>query len=160
MGIRCIVVVVLVALVVVPTALADYGMVVRKTHVRPGEQMTIWGNGCPRLGFRLGMRVYLVAYSQVSRTRIYMRHPPDRPPFHFLGRFRCTHVNRPQPLPGGGHWTGTLRFRVPCVSPGRYQLFLYCAQCRKGPGGNLIANNYYLDGKRRYGLVALTVARR
>jgi hypothetical protein len=38
----------------------------------------------------------------VSRTTIYMRHAPDGPPIHFLGRFRCTHVNRPQPLPGGG----------------------------------------------------------
>jgi hypothetical protein len=105
----------------------------------------------------------------VSRTTIYMRHAPDGPPIHFLGRFRCTHVNRPQPLPGGGYWTGRLRFRVPCVSPGRYQpcvspgryqLFLYCLPCRKGPGGNLIANNYHLDGKRRYGLEALTIARR
>jgi hypothetical protein len=56
MGIRCIVVVVLVALVVVPTALADYGMVVRKTHVRPGELMTIWGSGCRHPRFRLGGR--------------------------------------------------------------------------------------------------------
>jgi hypothetical protein len=110
MGIRCIVLVVLVALVVVPTALADYGMVVRKTHVRPGELMTIWGGGCRHPRFRLGMQIYLVAYSHVSRTIISMRHPPDRPPFHFLGRFRCTHVNRPQPLLGGGYWTGTLRF--------------------------------------------------
>jgi hypothetical protein len=156
----CAVVLVFVALVVVPAALADYGMVVRKTHVRPGELMTIWGNGCRHPRFRLGMRVYLVAYSRVSRTTIYMRYPPDGPPFHFLGRFWCTHVTRPQPLPGGGYWTGTLRFRLPRVSPGRYQLFLYCLPCRKGPGGNLIANNYYLDGKRRYGLHSLRVGYR
>jgi hypothetical protein len=130
MRVRC--VVALAAVVLAPAALADYGMVVRKTQVRPGELMTIWGNGCRHPRFRLGMRVYLVAYSQVSRTTIYMRHPPDGPPFHFLGRFRCTHVNRPQPLPGGGYWTGTLRFRVPCVSRGRYQLFLTACRAARG----------------------------
>jgi hypothetical protein len=95
MGIRYVGVVVLVALVVVPAALADYAMVVRKTHVRQGELMTIWGNGCPRHGFRLGMRVYLVAVRHQSGT-VYKRRPPSGPPYHFLGRFRCTHVTRPR----------------------------------------------------------------
>ena len=159
MEIRCVGIMVLVALVLVPAALADYGMVVRKTHVRPGELMTIWGNGCRHPRFRLGMRVYLVGVRQQSGT-VYKRRPPSGPPYHFVGRFRCTHVTRPQPLPDGGFWTATLRIRVPCVSPGRYQFVMYCAPCRKGPGGNLVMNNYYVAGKRRYGLDALPVARR
>ena len=41
MAVRCVVAVALVALVLPPAALADYGMTVRKTHVQPGERMTV-----------------------------------------------------------------------------------------------------------------------
>jgi hypothetical protein len=160
MVVRRVVAVACVTLVAAPVALADYGMTVRKTHVRPGDRMTIWGSGCrhsPR--FHLGMRIYLVAVRHVSRNTIYKRRPPG-PPFHFLGRFRCTHTAAPQPWGDGGYWTATLTFRVPCVSPGRYRLFLYCLPCRKGAGGNLIANNTYFDGQRRRGPDTLVVTRR
>jgi hypothetical protein len=53
-GVRQVVAVACVTLVAAP-ALADYGMTVRKTQVRPGDRMTIWGSGCrhsPR--FHLG----------------------------------------------------------------------------------------------------------
>lgn len=160
MTVRRGVAVALVALVVPPAALADYGMTVRKTHVQPGERMTIWGNGC-RGGkrFHLGMRVYLVAERHQWAT-VYKPRPPDGPPYHFLGRFRCTHTHPPQPWGDGGYWTGTVTFRVPRVRPGRYQLVLYCAPCHKGPGGELVLTNTYFDGKRRQGLDALVVTRR
>jgi hypothetical protein len=150
-----------VALVVSPAALADYAMTVRKTHVKPHERMTIWGNGC-RGGthFHLGMRVYLVASRHQPAYTVFKPRPPDGPPYHFLGRFRCTHTGAPQPWGDGGHWTGTVMFRVPRVTPGPYQLVLYCPPCHKGPGGNLVANNWYFDGQRRHQLNALVVIRR
>lgn len=150
----------LVALVVPTAAFGDYGMTVRKKQVRPGEQMTLWGNGCfhsPR--FHLGMRVYMVAARHLTTNTVFKLRPPG-PPWHFLGRFRCTHTRTPQPWGDGGYWTATLRFRVPRVSPDRYQLHIYCPPCRKGPGANLVANNYYFDGKRRHGLGALVVVHR
>ena len=160
MAVRRFVAVALVALVLPPAALADYGMTVRKTHVQPGERMTVWGNGClGGTGVRLGMRVYLVAERHQWAT-VYKPRPPAGPPYHFLGRFRCSHTDRPQPWGDGGHWTATMTFRVPRVTPGRYQLVFYCAPCQKGPGGKLVKNNTYSDGKRRYGLDALVVARR
>jgi hypothetical protein len=141
-------------------ALADYAMTVRKTHVQPGERVTIWGNACrhsPR--FHLGMRVYLVAARHLPARIVFRRRPPDEPPFYFLGRFRCTHTADPQPWGDGGYWTATVTFHVPSVSPGRYQLVLYCPPCRKGPGGNLVENNWYFDGRRRHALEALVVTR-
>jgi hypothetical protein len=110
MVVRRVVAVACVTLVAAPVALADYGMTVRETHVRPGDRMTIWGSGCrhsPR--FHLGMRIYLVAVRHVSRNTIYKRRPPG-PPFRFLGRFRCTHTAAPQPWGDGGYWTATLTF--------------------------------------------------
>lgn len=150
----------LVALVVSPVALADYGMTVRKTQVQPHERMTIWGNGC-RGGtrFHLGMRVYLVAARYQPPFAVFKPRPPGGPPYHFLGRFRCTHTDAPQPWGDGGYWTGTVTFRVPRVSPDRYRLVLYCPPCHKGPGGNLVANNWYFDGHRRHQLKALVVIR-
>jgi hypothetical protein len=159
--VRRAVVVGLVALVVPPAALADYAMTVRKTRVEPGERMTIWGNGC-RGGtrFHLGMRVYLVAARHQAQYTIFKPRPPDGPPYHFLGRFWCTHTDAPQPWGDGGYWTGTVTFRVPRLVPGRYQLVLYCPPCHKGPGGNLVASNWYFDGKRRHWLHALVISRR
>jgi hypothetical protein len=161
-AIRCAVFVVLLALIVAPAALADYALTVRRTQAHPGERMTIWGNGC-RGGtrFHLGMRVYLVAARYQSRyADVVKPRPPDGPPYHFLGRFRCTHTHTPQPWGDGGYWTGTVSFRVPGVALGRYQLVLYCDPCHKGPGGTLVLNNWYFDGKRRQTLRALTVTRR
>ena len=131
----------LAALVVSPVALADYAITVRKTLVQPHEWMTIWGNGCrhsPRL--HLGMRVYLVSARYQGPYAVFKPRPPNRPPYHFLGRFRCTHTDVPQPWGDGGYWTGTLTFRVPSVPPGRFHLVIYCPPCHKGPGGNLVAN--------------------
>ena len=152
-------VVALLALVVPPAALADSGMTVRKIQVRPGERMTAWGNGCfDSTGF-YGMRVYLVAERRQWAT-VYSPRPPSGPPYHFLGRFRCTHTDRPQPFGDGGYWTATVTFRVPSVAPGRYELVFYCAMCHPGPGGKLVMNNTYFDGKRRHNLDALIVTRR
>jgi hypothetical protein len=160
MAVRSAAVVVVAALVVVPPALADYAMTVRKTHVQQGERMTIWGNGCHHsTRSSLGMPVYLVP-ERHQRTTVYKPRPPSGPPYRFLGRFRCTHTHLPQPWGDGGYWTSTVKFRLPRVTPGRYQLVLYCASCHKGLGGNLVLNNWYFDGKRRYGLDALMVARR
>lgn len=160
MMLRRVVAVALLALVVPSVALADFGMMVRKTQVRPGERMTAWGNGCfHSTRFHLGMRVYLVAERDQWAT-VYSPRPPAAPPYHFLGRFRCTHTDRPQPLPEGGYWTATLSFRVPAVTPGRYELVFYCAVCQRGPGGKLVQNNTYFDGKRRSTLDALIVTRR
>jgi hypothetical protein len=149
----------LVALVLPPAALADYGIAVRKTQVQPGERMTIWGNGCrDSTRFHLGMRVYLVATRHQWATVVKPR-PPVEPPYHFLGRFRCTHTDSPQPFGDGGYWTASLTFRVPDVTPGRYQLVIYCPPCHQGPGGKLVINNRYIDGKRRPTLSALVVTR-
>lgn len=160
MAVTRVVAVALVALVAAPAALADYGTTVRKTRVQPGERMTVWGNGCGSSKlFHLGMRIYLVA-ERYQWATIYKPRPPSGLPYHFLGRFRCTHTDRPQPWGQGRYWTATLTFRVPTVSPGRYQLVFYCAPCHKGPGGTLVKNNTYFDGERRQGLDALVVTRR
>jgi hypothetical protein len=146
-------------LVAPSVALADYGLTVRKTQVQPGERMTIWGNTCfhnPR--FHLGMRIYLVAARHLPATIAYRRRPPVGPPYHFLGRLRCTHTARPQPWGDGGYWTGTLAVRVPSVPRGRYRLVFYCAPCHKGPGGNVVDTTFYFDGRRRQGLDALVVS--
>jgi hypothetical protein len=159
MGLRRVCAVALLAVVVPPAALADSGMTVRKTQVRPGERMTAWGNLCFDGTGLYGMRVYLVAERHQWAT-VYSPRAPSAPPYHFLGRFRCTHTDRPQPFGDGGHWTGTLTFRVPPVTPGRYELVFYCAVCHRGPGGKLVINNRYFEGKRRNSLDALIVTRR
>jgi hypothetical protein len=123
--------------------------------------MTIWSNACrhsPR--FHLGMRVYLVADRHQPAATVFRPRPPDGRPYHFLGRFRCTHTDTPQAWGDGGYWTATLTFVVPNVSRGRYQLVVYCPPCHKGRGGNLVANNWYFDGRRRHQLQALVVNRR
>lgn len=159
MALRRVVAVGLLALVVPSAGLADSGMTVRKTHVHPGERMTAWGNGCfDNPGSRLGMRVYLLPERDQWAT-VYSPRPPSGPPYYFVGRQRCTHTERPQPWPDGGYWTATLTFRVPSVTPGRYELVFYCAVCHRGPGGKLVQNNTYFDGKRRSGLDALIVTR-
>jgi hypothetical protein len=159
MQLKRVVGVALLALVVPPAALADSGMTVRKTQARPGELMTAWGNGCfDGTGFH-GMRVYLVAERHQWAT-VYSPRPPSGPPYHFLGRFRCTHTDRPQPFGDGGYWTATVTFHVPSVTPGRYELVFYCAVCHRGSGGKLVKNNTYFDGKRRSTLDALIVTRR
>lgn len=117
MALKRVAVVALLALVVAPAAFADYGMTVRKTHVQPGERMTAWGNGCFHdRGFHLGMRVYLVAERHQWATD-YKPRPPSGPPYYYLGRFRCTHTDRPQAWVDGGYWTATVSFRVPAVLP-------------------------------------------
>ncbi len=47
----------------------------------------------------------------------------------------------------------------PAFSAGRYQLLIYCEVCHRGPGGNLVANNWYFDGKRRTELNAFNITR-
>jgi hypothetical protein len=69
----------------------------------------------------------------------------------------CT--NTFHPWGDGGFWNATLRFRVPQVRPGRYQLVIYCHVCQRGVGGNLVANNWYFDGSRRQALDAVEITR-
>jgi hypothetical protein len=56
-----------------------------------------------------------------------VKRAPSHAPYTLLGRIRYR--------PSG---TGTLRFQVPKLRPGRYRFVLYCAPCYRGPGGSLI----------------------
>jgi hypothetical protein len=102
------------------------------------------------------MPIYLVpSATQVSAIVFAPRQPGS--PYRLLGQMRCT--NTDHPWGDGAFWTATLRFRVPQVRPGRYQLIIYCDVCHRGPGANLVANNWYFDGKRRTELNAFNITR-
>jgi hypothetical protein len=150
--------VVAVATLALPSlALADYGLTLRQRSAQPGEIVTVWGNACGSGRTpRLGMPIYLAPSTAQIAATVFVPHPPG-PPYRLLGRMRCTdtfHAWR-----DGGFWNGTLRFRVPEVRPGRYQLVIYCQVCQRGAGGNLVANNWYFDGSRRQALNAVEITR-
>ena len=141
-------------------ARSDIGLIVRKAVVRPGETMTVWG-GC-------GYPVYLVPEAHLRRLGTYhaltmsvpVAGPPRRPPFLRLGVPICTgRVHFVGDFPDGdwSSWSAYFRFRVPKLRPGRYQLAVYCAPCRRGRGGTLGVANYLWRGSKRIGLTALTV---
>ncbi|MDQ3823117.1 MAG: hypothetical protein M3321_07745 [Actinomycetota bacterium] len=143
-------------------ATSDVGLIVRRAVVRQGETMTVWG-ACT-------YPVYLVREAHVRRLGFYRRYalsvyvpaPPRRPPFRRLGLPTCTgRTHLVGDFPGGdwSSWTAFLRFRVPRVRPGRYQLAVYCAPCRRGRGGSLIVQNHLWRGSKRIGPTALTIRR-
>jgi len=111
------------------------------------------------------MPVYLVPESYARRIgfldiAIPVANAPNRPPFRLLGRERCTNkVHYIGDYPNGdwSAWIGYLRFRVPHVPPGRYQLVVYCASCWRGPRGSLVVNNWLWHGSKRVGPTALTI---
>ena len=135
------------ALTVAPSAAADYGMLLRKARVHPGEWVTVWSNGCLDAPTR-GMRVYLVPARAMGFDTVRTSHPPASGAYRYLGRFWCIHIHDPQPLPGGGRWTAIFRFRIPKVGPGWFKVAMYCPPCR-----SLIAATEYWDGKRMHVLV-------
>ena len=134
-------------LALAPSAAADYGMLLRKARVHPGEWVTVWSNGCLGTPPR-GMRVYLVPAPAMRFDTVRMSHPPRTAAYRFLGRLRCIHSHDPQPLPGGGRWTAIFRFRIPQVGPGWFKVAMYCPPC-----GSVIAATEYWDGKRMHALV-------
>jgi len=143
------------ALTLAPSAAADYGMLLRKARVHPGDLVTVWSNGCLDAPTR-GMRVYLVPAAAMGFDTVHASRPPVSRAYRYLGRFRCIHVHDPQPLPGGGHWTATFRFRMPKVGPGWFKVAMYCPPCQ-----SVIAATQYWDGKRMHALVwGLLVVRR
>jgi hypothetical protein len=54
-------------------------------------------------------------------------------------------------------WSGSLRFRVPHVPPGRYQLVVYCDPCHRGRGGTLVVNNWLWRRSERIRGTALRI---
>jgi hypothetical protein len=149
---------VLLGLLVPGSAAGDEGLILRRATARPGEIMTVWGS-CGR------KPIYLVSESYARRSLlIYFSRlaprPPSGPPFRFLGRTVCTrqdHYVGDFPDGDWSSWSGYLGFHVPPVRPGRYQLVVYCAPCRHGPGGSLVMNNWLWRGSRRVGPTGLTI---
>ena len=138
-------------LVCAAPAAADVGLLVRTATAVPGERLTVYGP-CGR------MPVYLVRGSS-PRGTTFLARPPGSP-YRFLGRMRCTgRVHFVGDFPDGdwSSWTGFLRFRVPDVRPGRYRLLIFCAPCRRGPGGSLIDSTHLWRGNTRIGVVGLRV---
>jgi hypothetical protein len=148
---------VLLALVLPASAVGDDGLILRQAVVRPGEVVRVWG-AC-------GRPIYLISESFAKRSFLYYfsqpaARPPGKRPFRLLGRTVCTwrdHYVGDFPNGDWSSWSGYLRFRVPGVRPGRYQLVVYCAPCRHGPGGSLIINNWLWKGSRRIGPSGLAI---
>jgi hypothetical protein len=141
----------LIALSLSSVAAADVGLILRRATAHPGAAMTVWG-GCYE-------PIYLVPES-FARVTLPEAHPPTRQPYRLLGRTSCTrrmHYVGSYPAGDWASWSGLLRFRVPRVLPGRYQLVVYCASCRRGPGGTLVVNNWLWRGSKRIGPTGLTV---
>jgi hypothetical protein len=140
---------------VLPTlSWADDGLILRRSVVRHGDSLTVYG-GCHR-------PIYLVRESLQRHHTRFVRRPPRGRPYIAVGRTGCTgkhHYVGDFPHGDWSSWSGYLRFRIPRVRPGRYSLVVYCAPCRRGPGGSLIVNNYLWRGDRRVGATALTIKR-
>jgi hypothetical protein len=149
----------LLALALASVAAADVGLIVRRASAPPGTLMTVWG-GCR-------LPVYLVPQSIARRWGLSwfalpVARPPTGRPFRLLGRTSCTgrmHYVGDYPDGDWSSWSGRLRFRVPRVRPGRYELVVYCASCRRGSGGTLVVNNWLWRGSKRVGPAALTISR-
>jgi hypothetical protein len=146
----------LLALFATADAFADVGLILRQASAHPGETMTVWG-GC-------GEPVYLVSDSFARRRLLVISppvpRPPHAPPFRLLGRTVCTgryHYVGDFPDGDWSSWTGYLRFRVPHVRPGLYQLVVFCDTCRRGRAGSLIVSSWLWRGHRRIGATGLRV---
>ena len=147
--------VVAVSLAIPAITLADYGLTLRHQTVQSRETVTVFGNACSSSrASSVGMPIYLVPSAVQNSATLFAPRPPASP-YRRLGRMRCT--STPHPWGDGGFWDATLRFRVPAVRPGRYQLVIYCDVCHHGRGGNLIVNDWYFNGRRRTALDALTI---
>ena len=120
----------LVALIIVPSARADVGIVLSKLVVHRCGWIRGTGDGS-------GLPVYLVpkrfAPKREGSTEPRSARPP-RPPFILLGRLHRT---------GNVYATQRFRFRVPRVRPGLYRVFLYCRAC----GGSLIVSGNTFKGQ-------------
>jgi hypothetical protein len=142
----------------VSLAAADVGLILRKAVMSVGDPMTVWGS-CYR------MPVYLVKNAYAKRARIYedtpaVARPPTSRAFRLLGRMVCAgrmHYVGHYPDGDWSSWNGYLRFRVPRVAPGAYQLVVFCDPCQRGRGGTLIINNWLWRGSRRVGATALSI---
>jgi hypothetical protein len=146
----------LIALTFADVAAADVGLILRRASAQPGTVMTVWG-GCYQA-------IYLVPESFARRRNLYFSLPVARPPttrpFRLLGHTACSgrmHYVGNYPNGDWSSWSGRLRFRVPHVRPGRYQLVVYCDSCRRGPGGTLVVNNWLWRRSRRVGATGLTI---
>jgi hypothetical protein len=147
------------ALALPPPSRADVGLILRRNVARVGDVVTVWG-ACR-------YPVYLIGLSAAKRLGLGLqygsRFAPRRPaalPFRPLGRPRCTartHYVGDFPSGDWSSWSGYVRFQVPRVPPGRYHLVVYCAACRRGPGGSLIVDNYLWRDGKRIGATLLTI---
>jgi hypothetical protein len=150
----------LTALTLASVAAADVGLILRRASAQPGTVMTVWG-GCHQ-------PIYLVLEAFARRRGFHffalpVDGPPTTRPFRFLGRTSCAgrmHYVGNYPRGDWASWSGLLRFRVPRIRPGRYDLVVYCASCRRGPGGTLVVNNWLWRGSKRIGPTGLTVLQR
>jgi hypothetical protein len=132
-------------------------LTLRQRTAQPRDAITVWGNACGSgRETPIGMPIYLAPSAVQVAATVFAPRPPG-PPYRLLGRMRCT--NTFHAWGDGGFWNATLRFRVPQVQPGRYQLVIYCQVCHHGTGANLVANNWYFDGKRRTTLSAFSITR-
>ena len=120
----------LVALVLVPPANADVGIVLTTLVVHRCGWIRGVGDGS-------GLPVYLVP-NRFAPRREGPAEPrskqPPRPPFILLGRLRRT---------SDPYANQRFRFRVPRVHLGRYRVFLYCRAC----GGSLIVSGISFEGQ-------------
>jgi hypothetical protein len=128
---------------------ADEGLIVRREVVRHGALMTVWG-GCRR-------PIYLVPESFAKNPLRLLRasrrgRPPAGPSYRFLGRTRCTgrlHYIGDFPEGDWSSWSGYLRFRVPPVRPGRYQLIFHLCLPWRCPKGRFLVGSTLWRGSER-----------
>ena len=124
--------------VVLQAARADIGVVsVAPATARPGTSVVVTVGG---IYAPLSAPVYVVPLSQMPR---YASCGSDR-------------VCAPQAASAPNSWPysrvgiatfsnkGVVRFRVPRLAAGRYGLVVYCAPCRRGPGGSLLPGSVAL----------------
>ncbi len=131
-------------LAAVPAAAADIGIVsVAPRAGAPGTSVAVRVDGYLQLDAP-SMPVVLVRADAMPRPYackdgicepIVWRDRLGRPPYRIVGLARRWIWKRDQQ----DHADAIVRFRVPRVPPGRYQLALWCGPCVRGPQGSLIA---------------------
>ena len=113
---------ILVALVVVPSAVAKDGLLFDRPNASAGQSMTLTSS---RVNHPGGVVAYLIPLSAAPRWwRTYQAYAPAiGPPPKLKSAIRIGVVER---------WHGTggrLAFRVPAVAAGRYVLGFWCRPC-------------------------------
>jgi hypothetical protein len=145
-------------------AQADNGVIsIRPTVARPGQLIEVRAGAYKSLPTPLPL--YLVPRRQVPREHrcgprskngvpigfcptVFAR-PPHAWPFVLVGRLDFRRASEPRHGPVPHPRQVSLRFRVPRLSPGLYELVIYCDPCAPGSRGAVITNPNALLRLRR-----------